>query len=60
MVQLLLKKNEFPKNDPALKETEAVVNGRFVILPLSAASEGVRAAEAIRILAQGFYPESFQ
>ncbi|TQR36975.1 ABC transporter substrate-binding protein [Lysinibacillus sphaericus] len=53
-------KINFLKNDPALKETEAVVNGRFVILPLSAASEGVRAAEAIRILAQGFYPESFQ
>ncbi len=53
-------KINFLKNDPGLKETEAVVNRRFVILPLSAASEGVRAAEAIRILAQGFYPESFQ
>ncbi|MGE7946269.1 ABC transporter substrate-binding protein [Lysinibacillus sp. NPDC093688] len=53
-------KINFLKNDPALKETEAVLNGRFVVLPLSAASEGVRAAEAIQILAKGFYPESFQ
>lgn len=52
-------KINFLKNDPALKETDAVKNERFVILPLSAASEGVRAAEAIQILAQGFYPESF-
>ncbi|KOS68421.1 iron ABC transporter substrate-binding protein [Lysinibacillus contaminans] len=53
-------KINFLKNDPALKETVAVLNERFVILPLSAASEGVRAAEAIQILAQGFYPDSFQ
>ncbi|KOP69707.1 iron ABC transporter substrate-binding protein [Lysinibacillus sp. FJAT-14745] len=53
-------KINFLKNDPALKETEAVKNERFVILPLSAASEGVRAAEAIQVLAKGFYPESFK
>ncbi|MGY3189497.1 ABC transporter substrate-binding protein [Lysinibacillus sp. TE18511] len=52
-------KINFLKNDPALKEIEAVKNERFVILPLSAASEGVRAAEAIQILAKGFYPENF-
>jgi len=52
-------KINFLKNDPALKETEAVKNERFVILPLSAASEGVRAAEAIQILAKGFYPDNF-
>jgi len=52
-------KIQFLKNDPALKEMEAVKNERFVILPLSAASEGVRAAEAIEILAKGFYPENF-
>lgn len=52
-------KINFLKNDPALKETNAVLNERFVILPLSVASEGVRAAEAIQILAQAFYPESF-
>lgn len=52
-------KINFLKNDPALKEMEAVKNERFVILPLSAASEGVRAAEAIQILAKGFFPENF-
>ncbi len=52
-------KINFLKKDPALKEMEAVKNNRFVILPLSAASEGVRAAEAIQILAKGFYPENF-
>ncbi|KOS64415.1 ABC transporter substrate-binding protein [Lysinibacillus agricola] len=53
-------KINFLKNDPALKEMEAVKNERFVILPLSAASEGVRAAEAIQVLAKGFYPDSFK
>ncbi|KOY83517.1 ABC transporter substrate-binding protein [Lysinibacillus macroides] len=52
-------KIDFLKNDPALKEMEAVKNDRFVILPLSAASEGVRAAEAFEILAKGFYPDNF-
>ncbi|MFJ5564988.1 ABC transporter substrate-binding protein [Lysinibacillus xylanilyticus] len=52
-------KMKFLKNDPALKETEAVLKRRFVVLPLSAASEGVRAADAIRFLAQGFYPDYF-
>ncbi|MFJ8513478.1 ABC transporter substrate-binding protein [Lysinibacillus xylanilyticus] len=55
-----VEKIRFLKNDPALKETEAVLKRRFVILPLSAASEGVRVADAIRILAQGFYPDNFQ
>lgn len=52
-------KIHFLMSDPALKETDAVKNERFVILPLSAASEGIRAAEAIEILAKGFYPENF-
>lgn len=52
-------KINFLKLDPALKTTPAVQNDRFVILPLSAASEGVRVAEALSILAKGFYPGSF-
>lgn len=52
-------KINFLKSDPALKTTPAVQNDRFVILPLSAASEGVRVAEALSILAKGFYPGSF-
>ncbi|MER2037278.1 MAG: ABC transporter substrate-binding protein [Solibacillus sp.] len=49
----------FLKADPALKQMPAVQNERFVILPLSAASEGVRVAEALEILAKGFYPKAF-
>jgi iron complex transport system substrate-binding protein len=52
-------KMEFLKKDAALSQTPAVQNERFVILPLSAASEGVRIAEAIEILAKGFYPEAY-
>lgn len=50
----------FLKADPALSQIPAVQNDRFVILPLSAASEGVRVAEALDILVTGFYPESIQ
>ena len=49
----------FLKADPALSQIPAVQNERFVILPLSAASEGVRVAEALEILAKGFYPDAF-
>ncbi len=52
-------KMTFLKADPALSQIPAVQNERFVILPLSAASEGVRVAEALEILAKGFYPEAF-
>lgn len=52
-------KIEFLKKDPALSQTPAVQNERFVILPLSAASEGVRVGEALEVLAKGFYPEAF-
>jgi iron complex transport system substrate-binding protein len=52
-------KIKFLKKDPALSQTPAVQNERFVILPLSAASEGVRVAEALEVLAKGFYPEAF-
>ncbi|WP_404328458.1 ABC transporter substrate-binding protein [Mesobacillus maritimus] len=52
-------KIEFLKTDPALSQTPAVQNENFVILPLSAASEGVRVAEALETLAKGFYPDAF-
>lgn len=50
----------FLKADPALSQTPAVQNEHFVVLPLSAASEGVRVAEALEILAEGLYPDSFK
>ncbi|ARD48108.1 ABC transporter substrate-binding protein [Sporosarcina sp. P33] len=52
-------KINFLKSDPALSETPAVQNEKFVTLPLSAASEGIRAAEAVEILAKGFYPDAY-
>lgn len=52
-------KISFLKNDPALSQTPAVQNERFVVLPLSAASEGVRVAEALEIIVKGLYPDSF-
>ncbi|MGN7476269.1 ABC transporter substrate-binding protein [Solibacillus silvestris] len=52
-------KINFLKNDPALSETPAVQNEHFVVLPLSAASEGVRVAEALEIIVKGLYPDSF-
>lgn len=52
-------KINFLKNDPALSQTPAVQNERFVVLPLSAASEGVRVADALEIIVKGLYPYSF-
>ncbi|MEK5080151.1 ABC transporter substrate-binding protein [Solibacillus sp. FSL W7-1436] len=52
-------KINFLKNDSALSQTPAVQNEHFVVLPLSAASEGVRVAEALEIIAKGLYPDSF-
>ncbi|MCM3721656.1 ABC transporter substrate-binding protein [Solibacillus isronensis] len=50
-------KINFLKNDPALSQTPAVQNECFVVLPLSAASEGVRVAEALEIIVKGLYPD---
>ena len=52
-------KIDFLKSDPALSQTPAVQNERFVVIPLTAAAEGVRIAQALETLAQGFYPEAF-
>ncbi len=50
----------FLKSDPALSKIPAVQNEHFVVLPLSAASEGVRVAEALEVLAKGLYPDSYK
>lgn len=52
-------KINFLKADPALSQTPAVQNERFVVIPLTAAAEGVRIAQALEILVKGFYPEVF-
>lgn len=50
---LLLTKRE-------LADIPAIQNKRLIILPLSAASEGVRAPIALKILAEGLYPDKFK
>jgi iron complex transport system substrate-binding protein len=42
---------------PALANVEAIKNKRFVVLPLSAAAEGIRAPIALKTLAAGLYPD---
>lgn len=48
--ELLLAKSE-------LADISAIKNKRFIVLPLSAAAEGIRAPHALRILAEGLYPD---
>lgn len=48
------------KANPALASIPAIENDHFVVLPLPSAFEGVRNPDAVRTLAQGFYPELFQ
>jgi len=49
---MLLHKSELA-DLPAIKEQ------KLIVLPLSAAAEGVRAPIALKILAEGMYPEKF-
>lgn len=50
---LLLAKKE-------LSNISAIKNKRFITLPLSAVSEGIRAPYALEMLAKGFYPDKFK
>lgn len=53
-------KKAFLLNHPALSDVKAVQEERFLVLPLSAAAEGVRGPQALTTLAEGFYPEKFE
>lgn len=44
-------------SNAALADVAAIKNKRFVVMPLSAAAEGIRAPMALRTLANGFYPD---
>lgn len=45
---------------PALADVAAIRNKRILVLPLSAAAEGVRAPIALQTLAAGFYPDKLK
>lgn len=52
-------KIEMLKKQPVLQEVNAIKNNRFIIVNLDEIYEGVRNADTIVKLAQGFYPEKF-
>lgn len=55
----LAEKISFLENNPALSSMPAIQNKRFVAISLPSVFEGVRNPDAIRTLAEGFYPEKF-
>ncbi|PNQ87793.1 ABC transporter substrate-binding protein [Paenibacillus polymyxa] len=56
----LADKEKLLLSKPALAGVEAIKNKRFVVLPLSAAAEGVRAPIALKTLAAGLYPDKMK
>jgi iron complex transport system substrate-binding protein len=53
-------KRELLLNKRELANVSAIQHKRLMVLPLSAAAEGVRAPIALHILAEGLYPEKFK
>ncbi|MCY9517021.1 ABC transporter substrate-binding protein [Paenibacillus apiarius] len=53
-------KQELLLNKAPLADVKAVKNKRFIVLPLSAAAEGIRAPIALQTLAAGLYPDKVQ
>ncbi|HBZ78830.1 MULTISPECIES: ABC transporter substrate-binding protein [Brevibacillus] len=53
-------KKEFLLAKKELADLPAIQNKRLIVLPLSAASEGVRAPIALKILGEGLYPDKFK
>lgn len=47
-------------NNPACSDIPAVVNNRFLVVPLVSVMQDIRAASACRTMAAYFYPELFQ
>ncbi|BFH14364.1 ABC transporter substrate-binding protein [Paenibacillus melissococcoides] len=53
-------KRELLLNKAPLADVKAIKNKRFIMLPLSAAAEGIRAPIALQTLAAGLYPDKVQ
>ncbi|MCM3337857.1 ABC transporter substrate-binding protein [Paenibacillus sp. MER TA 81-3] len=53
-------KQELLLNKAPLADVKAIKDKRFIVLPLSAAAEGIRAPIALQTLAAGLYPDKVQ
>ncbi|MCE5172972.1 ABC transporter substrate-binding protein [Paenibacillus profundus] len=53
-------KQELLLNKAPLADVKAIKDKRFIVLPLSAAAEGIRAPIALQTLAAGLYPNKVQ
>lgn len=58
--QTIEEKIEFVESNPALQDVTAVKNKAYIIIPLVAVMQDVRAASACETFAQAFYPECFE
>lgn len=53
-------KKKFLLNKKELADLPAIKNKKFIVLPLSAGAEGIRAPLALKTVAEGLYPEKFE
>lgn len=58
--QTVEQKKKLLLSKPELADVTAIKNKKLIVLPLSAAAEGIRASMAMKILAEGFYPDKFK
>ena len=57
--QTIEEKIDFLNSNPAFQEVKAVKNQAYLVVPLVAVMQDVRAASACRTFAEYFYPECF-
>ncbi|MCW3478478.1 ABC transporter substrate-binding protein [Neisseriaceae bacterium JH1-16] len=53
-------KRSFLRNNPALKQMDAVKNDRFIVLPYDSATPGIASIDAVATLARGLHPKAFR
>lgn len=58
--QTIAEKMDFVNSNPALADIPAVQNQNYLVMPLVAVMQDVRAASACRTFGEYFYPECFQ
>lgn len=57
--QTVDEKMDYIKNNPACADIPAVVNDKFLVIPLVSVMQDIRAPRACRTMAEYFYPELF-